>query len=213
LPQLDALEEVNPDGRGADLIHEGKTYQDCVILKLKSWDFPAIGSSSPIFPPGKVFCWTGKSLQDEEGELIELTSQKIAAYWNTVYKLTEGYTSVPGGGAEHRINCAGYALEKSEDIETTDANSTLEGIDYERVATLSDMEQEQIQETLQSLTVNTRYVLAQTNHFFRLKPKGLDAYILSEKNSSGPVYEKLHTADTLASFLHGKANLRLYKRK
>ena len=213
MPQMDELEEVNPDDRGVDLVHGGKVYNDCLILKRKDWDFPAIGSSSPIFPAGKVFCWTGKTLQDEEGQLIELTSQKITDYWNTRYKLTEGYTLVPGGGAEHRVNCAGYALERSEDIETTTANSTLDGSDYQKIATLAGMEKSKIEETLQTLIVDTRYILAQTNHFYRLKRKAADSYILSEKNSSSPVYEKFHTASSLAEFLHGKLNLRLYKRK
>lgn len=213
MPQMDQLEVVDPDGRGVDVIHEGTTYTECIILKRKDWDFPAIGSSSPIFPPGKVFCWTGKTLHDEDGQLIELTSQKITAYWNTRYQLTEGYTLVPGGGAEHRINCAGYALEKPEDIETSTANSTLEGSDYQKIATLSGMEKSEIEETLQGLTEDARYVLAQTNHFYRLKKKAGGYYILSEKNSSSPVYEKLHTASSLAEFLHEKSNLRLYKRK
>jgi hypothetical protein len=193
VPKLSELDLVDED-RDVTIIHKGKKYSNCLIYKRKGWDLPS-GDSTSLFVPGKLYCKT------EQEEILPLTQEDINSFWTTEqYKSEDGYSLV--SGADWRVNCAGYALNRLEDVDTSEAHKFLAG-NYAKVGTLKGASV--ISGIVDGLETAREYVIALRTHFIKLFRKGENSFTTIEKSGPGPVYTKAFTKSAIKSFLEAQA--------
>lgn len=216
-PQAGQLEVVDPD-RDINIVFNGTLFTNRLIFKLKGWAVPGGDSAERLFVRGKLYWMEGEaqSLEDP-GTLHELRAEQISAYWKTQYRSSDGYSAVYGFGADWRYNCAGYALNRREDIETTTAHEIL-ARDYDKVGLRLGPDEKAVSDTVEGLETGVEYIIALQYHFIKLSKHSANSFVTREKNGASPVFTKTFTKEGLKAFLFGYVGGRdfhsmLYKRR
>lgn len=200
LPQKSELDLVD-ENRDVSVVYKGKTYRNCLIYKRKGWTLPT-GSAADLFVPGKLFCITEPNDEDEPNKVIPLTQADIDRFWSTEqYKGSEGYRMV--SGSDWRANCAGYALDRLEDMDTDEAHTVLRQ-NYTAIGNLTS--QSVTNGLVDGLAIGPEYIVAVRTHFIKLFRKGADAFTTIEKNSSGPVFTKDFTKSEIQTSIFALAD-------